>query len=198
VRGGKIPSRRAGTDAAILKAIREFPPCTLLDVGCGEGWLPRILHHEGYTVTGVDSSGSLIEDARKAGGGTFVHASYADLAGTPDLVPGPFGLIVANYSLLGKNIRPLLEAMRSRLVKDGALIVQTLHPDTLPEAEWRTETFAQMGPGFTAAMPYYFRTFSRWSEELAAAGFVLASHREPTHPETARPLSLLMIARVQY
>jgi len=203
VREGRIASRRAGADAAILQAIREFPPCPVLDLGCGEGWLARILHTEGYTVTGVDASSLLIAEARKAGGGTFVEASYADLARRPDLLQGPFGLVVANYSLLAENIRPLLEAVHTWLVKDGALIIQTLHPlsqdpDTRDEAGWRTETFAQMGDGFSAHMPYYFRTFSNWVEELTAAGFAIAHCQEPPHPETGRPLSLLIVARGNY
>jgi SAM-dependent methyltransferase len=203
VREGRIESRRVGTDAAIVNAIREFPPCAVLDLGCGEGWLARILDSEGYTVTGVDASNLLIAEARKSGGGTFVEASYADLARRPEMIQGPFGLVAANYSLLGEDIQPLLEAAGSWLVKDGALIIQTLHPlsqdpDTRDEPGWRTETFAQMGDGFSAHMPYYFRTFSRWVEDLTAAGFAIAHCQEPPHPETARPLSLLIVARVQY
>jgi hypothetical protein len=52
-----------------------------------------------------------------------------------------------------------------------------------------------MGDQFTASMPYYFRTFSRWVEELSAAGFSVLRCREPLHPETGRPLSLLLVAR---
>jgi SAM-dependent methyltransferase len=200
VRLGQIASRRAGTDAAILDAIREFPPCPLLDLGCGEGWLARILNAEGYTVTGVDASESLIAEASKEGGGTFVKASYQDLARDPSILEGPFGLVVANYSLLGGNIRPLLEALHSWLVKDGALIIPTLpplsqDPDARDEAGWRTESFTQMGDGFTAKMPYYFRTFSRWVEDLTAAQFAIVHCREPLHPETGKPLSLLIVAR---
>jgi 2-polyprenyl-3-methyl-5-hydroxy-6-metoxy-1,4-benzoquinol methylase len=199
VRQGRIASRRAGTDAAILDAIRQFPPCPVLDLGCGEGWLARTLSSEGYTVTGVDASRSLIGDASKAGGGTFLHASYDDLA-RERLIEGPFGLVVANYSLLGGAIQPLLARVNSLLVEDGALIIQTLHPlsqdpDARDEAGWRTETFSQMGDGFTAGMPYYFRTFSRWVEDLTAANFAIVHCREPLHPETGRPLSLLIIAR---
>jgi SAM-dependent methyltransferase len=42
------------------------PPATLLDVGCGEGRLPRDLNAAGYTVVGVDGSATLIEHAREA------------------------------------------------------------------------------------------------------------------------------------
>ena len=199
MRQGRIASRREGTDAAILGAIREFPPCPVLDLGCGEGWLARTLSSEGYTVTGVDGSASLIDEASKAGGGLFLKASYEDLA-SKRLIEGPFGIVVANYSLLSKAIHPLLERVNSWLVRDGAFIIQTLHPlsqdpDARDEAGWRTETFAQMGDGFTAGMPYYFRTFSRWVEDLTAANFAIVHCREPLHPETGRPLSLLIVAR---
>ena len=199
VREGRIASRRAGTDAAIVEAVRKFPPCPVLDLGCGEGWLARALSAEGYTFTGIDASSSLIEEASKSGGGTFLKMSYEDLVGDHS-IEGPFGLVVANYSLLGRSIQPLLEKINSLLVKDGGLIIQTLHPlsqdpDARDEAGWRTEAFTDLGDGFTAGMPYYFRTFSRWVEDLTAAKFAIVHGREPLHPETGRPLSLLIVAR---
>ena len=38
----------------------------LLDVGCGEGRLPRDLKARGYDVIGIDASPTLIGHARKA------------------------------------------------------------------------------------------------------------------------------------
>ena len=194
VRQGRIPSRKAGTDGAILDAVRSFPPCSLLDLGCGEGWLARTLSAEGYTVTGVDASAPLIEKAAKAGGGVFVAMSYQDL-----VLEQQFNLVVANFSLLGENIRPILEKVHRWLAKDGAMIIQTLHPmsqdpDMRYQSGWRIETFAQMGDGFTAQMPYYFRTFSRWIEELNAAGLSVVRCHEPLHAESGRPVSLLIVA----
>jgi hypothetical protein len=112
-----------------------------------------------------------------------------------------FGVVVANFSVLGENVRPMLEKVRGWLAKDGAILIQTLHPMSQDpkeryESGWRIETFAQMGDRFTASMPYYFRTFSRWVEELSAAGFSVVKCREPLHPETGRPLSLLLVARM--
>ena len=196
MRAGRIPSRKAGTDAAIVSAVREFPPCRVLDLGCGEGWLARALSSEGYSVTGVDASASLIEEAAKAGGGAFLAGSYEDVA-----LDAQFGVVVANFSVLGENVRPMLEKVRGWLAKDGAILIQTLHPMSQDpkeryESGWRIETFAQMGDRFTASMPYYFRTFSRWVEELSGAGFSVVKCREPLHPETGRPLSLLLVARM--
>jgi len=41
-------------------------PGTVLDVGCGEGRLPRDLMMRGYGVIGIDASPTLIEHARQA------------------------------------------------------------------------------------------------------------------------------------
>jgi hypothetical protein len=43
-------------------------------------------------------------------------------------------------------------------------------------------------------MPWYFRTLESWFGALEAAGLRVVSLREPVHPETGRPVSLLMVA----
>src|SRR5580704_14865630 len=52
------------TDPAMLKAVGKPARLAVLDAGCGEGYLSRILARNGATVTGVDSSTKLIEAAR--------------------------------------------------------------------------------------------------------------------------------------
>src|ERR1700743_1203478 len=67
VREGLIPSRRAGTDAAILEAIAERAPRRLLDIGCGGGWLIRaVTGCFGCAAVGMDGSEALIAAARAA------------------------------------------------------------------------------------------------------------------------------------
>jgi 2-polyprenyl-3-methyl-5-hydroxy-6-metoxy-1,4-benzoquinol methylase len=197
VRQGRIASRKAGTDAAIRDAILNFPPCRVLDLGCGEGWLARFLSPHSYEVTGIDSSDALVAQATSAGGGRFFTVSYQDLVRNPAELAGPFRLIVANFSLLGQEVAPLLKALRSRLEPDGSILIQTLHPLVFGpaaryESGWRVETFTQMGSAFSAHMPYYLRTFGAWLEEINAAGLTLMCCREPLDPETGRPLSLLL------
>ncbi|GGA78980.1 hypothetical protein GCM10011521_16500 [Arenimonas soli] len=199
VRSDGIESRRLGTNAAVVAAIAELAPATLLDVGCGEGWLCRAFSGRGVACTGIDASPPLVAAAREAGGGDFTVTDYATLAGSNTL-PGPFDAIACNFALLGEDITPLLAGLRRRLSPTGRLVVHTMHPwvacgDGEYADGWRSETFAAFGAGqFKEAMPWYFRTLARWVADLGDAGLGLESLREPPDPNTGRPLSLLMVA----
>lgn len=199
VRTDGIESRRLGTNAAVVAAIAALGPASLLDVGCGEGWLCREFSARGVDCTGVDASGPLVDAARQAGGGRFEELDYAALAQS-DALPGPFDVVACNFALLGEHILPLLAGLRRRLSPTGRLVLQTVHP-MVAGAEgdyvdgWRTETFAAFGAGrFPVSMPWYFRTLSRWVEDLGLAGMGVEQVREPLDPNTGRPLSLLLVA----
>lgn len=190
MRARKIESRRVATDAAILDAVLQCNPRDVLDLGCGEGWLARALSERGCAVTGVDASPALIEAAQKLGGGTFRVLPYEELA----TLAMQFDVIAANFSFLDENLH--LDALRALLRPGGTLIVQTVHPAFAgePYADgWRVETFAGMEGEWPEPMPWYFRTVSSWVNAITAAGFTLRELREPLHPETQRPLSLVLV-----
>lgn len=200
VREGSIPSRRAGTDAAILSACLQQRPRRVLDVGCGEGWLARALSAEGIEVVGIDCSAALIEAARSAGGGTFNVAEYESLIQDPKSASGPFDTIVCNYSLFDEPLSPLLAALAQRLAPNGRLLIQTVHPWMAAgagpyECGWREESFADFAADFPAAMPWYFRTLESWIGELRDAGIAIARCDEPLDPLTKWPLSIVMQCR---
>lgn len=197
VRERRIASRRAGTDAAVLDAVRRTRATRVLDAGCGEGWLARALAADGCAVVGIDASPELVAAARALGGARFEVAAYAELAGRADL--GRFDAVVFNFALLGEDLRTPLQAAHALLHADGALIVQTVHPwlagaDGAYADGWRSETFAGFGTGFREPMPWYFRTLGAWLRALREAGFRVEDCVEPVDPASGRPLSLLLRA----
>ncbi|MGF6923329.1 class I SAM-dependent methyltransferase [Paraburkholderia sp. 40] len=80
VRAGEIDSRRLVTDRAVLDAVLACNPATVLDLGCGEGWLALALQRHGIHVTAVDV---IAEPVRAATDASVVDArtlSYEEIA----------------------------------------------------------------------------------------------------------------------
>jgi len=197
IRSGAIESRRQVTDQAILLALMGRQPERVLDLGCGEGWLLRALAERGIEVVGVDGDATLVEAAQAAGSSPVHVACYEDLAEAKVDIGHGYDIICANFALLHQDIIPLLAALNALLVPGGALVIQTLHPWSVAAGDyqdgWREETFDGF-KGQWQPMPWYFRTLSSWLNALDMAGFQLTSLREPQHPQSPVPQSLLMIA----
>jgi SAM-dependent methyltransferase len=49
----------------ILRDLEEQQPKNILELGCGGGWLSKILTEKGYSVIGIDVSQSLVANAKK-------------------------------------------------------------------------------------------------------------------------------------
>lgn len=138
----------------------------------------------------------MIDAAHAAGEGAFHACSYAELAADPGRFGRGFDAVIANFSLLDAQVTTLLRALRPTLAAGGALVIQTVHPWTAGgeyRDGWRTEDFNGFG-GAWQAMPWYFRTLESWFALLQDAGYAIAQLREPRHPDTGTPLSLLFVA----
>ncbi len=198
IRRGDIASRRLVTDQAIVEAVVSRSPHSVLDVGCGEGWLARALSSKGIEVIGIDGVPALIDEAKQAGGGAFRVAAYEDVAaGKLDVL---VDLVVCNFSLIGKDsVDGIIAASTSLLHPGGVLIVQTLHP-LIASADrpyvdgWRAGSWAGFGPDFVRPAPWYFRTLESWIRLFTTNGWRLQDIREPMHPDTGKPASILFVA----
>jgi 2-polyprenyl-3-methyl-5-hydroxy-6-metoxy-1,4-benzoquinol methylase len=198
VRENRIESRRLVTNRAILEAVVGRSPRTILDIGCGEGWLVRALAEEGISGIGVDAVPALIEQAASAGGGDFRVASYEEIAS--GLLEVKVDVVVANFALIGKDsVDGVIRRTPTLLEKDGSLIIQTLHPlvatgDQPYEDGWRHGSWAGFSCNFSDPAPWYFRTVETWKALITECGFGSIEVREPLHPATGKPASIIFIA----
>lgn len=198
VRGGGIESRTLVTNAAIVDAVRAHAPRTGVDLGCGEGWLVRALPE--VAMVGVDAVEGLVAQARAAGGGDFRVLSYEQIAAGELALAAD--VAVANFSLIGKEaVDGLFAAAPTYLRKGGTLVVQTVHPMTAcgdaPYVDgWRAGSWAGFGDDFQDAPPWYFRTIASWVALFDTHGLRVVEMREPLHPRTGKPASLILAGRL--
>lgn len=201
IRNNQIESRRLVTNAAIVDAVLNRKPQSVLDIGCGEGWLARALAaaRAGIRVHGLDVVPALIEQAKQQGGGDFRVASYEDIAaGKLQL---RVDVAVANFSLIGDaSVHGLIKRAPGLLNPSGYLIIQTLHPLVAGGIEpykdgWRSGSWAGFSDDFTDPAPWYFRTIESWVALLTESGLHLVELREPIHPGTLKPASIIFVAQ---
>jgi len=201
IREGRDRYRAELTDLAVTKTIGSPAGLTVLDAGCGEGYLSRMLAKAGATVTGIDFSASLVAAAREMiltdglpiafDTGTVYDLPYADAA---------FDVVICNHLIndLQDPAGPIREFARV-LRQGGRLIILMLHPcfyNAHAERDQATngaiassyfaersikQTFKVGGLTSPAANTAWFRPLEYYFEQLRQSSFVVTSLSEP-HP----------------
>jgi 2-polyprenyl-3-methyl-5-hydroxy-6-metoxy-1,4-benzoquinol methylase len=201
VREGAIASRQQVTNQAIIDAIQHYQPTSVIDIGCGEGWLARQLSRKGMEVTGIDATQALIDAAQKSGGGHFITLEYAQLKRlTLGGTPPKYDMAVCNFSLLGESSTEAVLVQLPALINHGGyLLIQTLHPSECNRAHpyqdgWQQSSWDGFDNTFSNPAPWYFRTLSSWLALLRRYNFQIQEVREPLSPTNSRAISVIFIA----
>jgi SAM-dependent methyltransferase len=169
---------------------------TVLDAGCGTGYLSKKLRDRGALVTGIDFSERMIAIARGLNPGIdFRVDSCSELATIDD---GHCDLVIANYVLMDTpDLRATMDAF-SRVLKPGGVAVLVFsHPCFLQDRatvsedgeeicyRWSFPYFEErtcIDPPwahFTSEFIWFHRPLSDYWKAFMAAGFVVVDFEEP-------------------
>lgn len=164
-----------------LQVVGDVSGLTVLDAGCGEGYLSRILAERGASVTGMDISTPLIEIARTKAFADQITYQVADLSQPLPAYQGQFDLITSFFVLNDvPDHRGFLTTLGSVLKPGGRLVLFMNSPYAFVMRNFVTDYFA---PGL--AFPYrglaqagvkvyfYQRTLEEYLDASFAAGFQL-------------------------
>lgn len=166
------------------------PPRRVLDVGCGEGRLARLLTERGYTVTGVDGSPTIVASAEG-----FAEVLVADAAALP-FPDASFPLVLAFMSLHDMDDLDGAVAEAARvLTADGCFCIALFHPfvaatETRADGsevlrESYLESRRRRRPFGDGEIENWHHPLERYAAALARAGLVIDALREV--PGTNRP-----------
>ena len=166
---------------------------TILDAGCGQGYLSRLLARKGAIVTGVEPTFPLYNYALHREqverlGITYLQEDLSTLSPMPDM----FDYVIANMVFM--DIPDYLPALRnciSALKSNGGLIFSLLHPCfEEPGSEWSKKHYVEVRHYFeeqVVKQTYGFfvhRPLSFYLNSLVQEGCALQKVIEPRVDET--------------
>jgi ubiquinone/menaquinone biosynthesis C-methylase UbiE len=133
----------------VLRLLKPTLGSRVLDVGCGQGVLCRVLQKEGAKTVGVDAAKPLIDIARQRDpDGAYLVGDAKELPSIAGLEAGSFDSVTSMLAI--QNIDPLLavfKGMSWALKPGGRLVLVMMHPSFRgPKATswgWCTKTAVQ-------------------------------------------------------
>ncbi|KPM55673.1 hypothetical protein ACG83_10310 [Frankia sp. R43] len=210
------------TNAAMLTAAGDVTGLAVLDAGCGEGYLSRLLAGRGAGPSfGVDLCPELVDAAQQQATdeGLDIRYETADVAALP-LDDASVDLVVANHVLNDLEHPAPAIAEFSRVLRPGGRAVSLLlHPcfygsrgtpvdrDTYFRPRRIEQHFDVAGEVSPAPVVAWTRPLEDFAAAFTAAGFTLSGITEPRPSEQqrrddpwweenfTRPLFLLLVAQ---
>jgi ubiquinone/menaquinone biosynthesis C-methylase UbiE len=199
-------NRRLNPDPVLWAFAGDVAGLSVLDAGCGTGYLSRKLADKGALVTGIDFSEKMIEIAlAKNPQIDFREDSCSELRTIDDEL---YDLVVSNYVLMDTpDLRETMEAF-SRVLKTGGMAILIFSHPCFPQGQatisedgevtyrWHVPYFQQSRltdppwAHFTSDFIWFHRPLSDYWKAFAAAGFSVVGFEEPRLSGDRRDLAL--------
>lgn len=183
---------------AIRSKIGDVSGLTVLDAGCGPGFLVRDLNIGGAArVVGFDISPTMIKIARETAGDA-ADLFVGDLAEPIDLPSATFDLIVSSLAIDYVRDWSVPLAEFKRLLKgEGRFVFSVQHPMGAyrwysPPSAFGVHLCKADWAGFTdrpVTVPDYYRSFEEIITPLLSAGFTMKGFYETKPVEALRELN---------
>ncbi|MGG2016331.1 class I SAM-dependent methyltransferase [Bacillus sp. S10(2024)] len=189
---------------AIFSLIEDVKGKKLLDAGCGEGYLSRILAKQGATVTAVDYAEKMIEIAKqRTKSDEAIEYKQGNCEKLDFLTDAQYDLIVSNMVIQDlENYEAALSEMYRLLKKDGTFIFSILHPcfvtpnsgwigrEQVDQQYWKVQRYFYEGV-YDQRFPihsdekvvFYHRTLTSYFKAIHQVGFTLVDVIEPMPSE---------------
>lgn len=140
--------RRLLLNPTIFRLLGDLEHKRILDAGCGNGYLCRLLAQRGAEVVGVEPAGGPLDYARRLEQEAPLGITYLqrDLSRLGDLGP-PLDGVVANMVLLDiADWRPALANCVEALAHGGVLVYSLTHPVWVPGhfLEWAQKGYVEI------------------------------------------------------
>lgn len=175
-----------------LEVVGDVSGLTVLDAGCGEGYLSHILAQRGAIVTGIDIAPNMIELARAKDSDDKITYQIADLCQPLPEYQRHFDL-AASFFVLNDvyNYRGFLTTLANALKIGGRAVFFLNNPYSLVVRGHLTEYFADSGKVFPyrgmveagVKVHFYHRTLQEYLDAATIAGFALERLVDVPTPE---------------
>lgn len=188
------PFRKYVTDPALFERLDKWPgPLSILELGCGEGYIVRRLAQRGHEVTGFDLSLPLLKAAAAAErhGSRFVNGDALHLP----FCDGAFDAAVSNFLIVELSDPAAAIAETARVLKRGGrFLFEIVHPFAFTDNAGQTsgqrvtdyfrsqyfeEKFVVDGRVSPLKSIRYHHPLSLYTQALTQHGFHITALEEP-------------------
>lgn len=154
---------------SVTELIESERGSTVLDLGCGNGALSKVLQEEGYLVKGIDASPELLEIARK----NHPEIKFIQADAVNFTLDKPVNIVFSNAVLhwIDRSRQPdMLRCVYDALAERGEFVFEMGGcGNNILIHEALEQVFAEHG--FSYKMPFYFPTIGEYGALLEQTGF---------------------------